>query len=155
MKFLTFCRSFLSSNNKQMSKYPKEELKKRLTPLQYKVTQENGTEPPYKSTSYRIQMNTIRQPRKEFTTALSVRNLSLPLTTNTIVVVGGPPSMISSKKPTLWRRLMPAMEWWGLKCVAVSVTVILDISLMMDQRTKPESGTALTVPASVSKRNDC
>ncbi|NME82099.1 peptide-methionine (R)-S-oxide reductase MsrB [Clostridium sp. SM-530-WT-3G] len=33
--------------NKESSKFDKEELKKRLTPLQYKVTQESGTEPPY------------------------------------------------------------------------------------------------------------
>lgn len=32
--------------------YDKEELKKRLTPMQYKVTQENGTEPPYKNEYY-------------------------------------------------------------------------------------------------------
>ena len=33
--------------NKESSKFDKEELKKRLTPLQYKVTQESGTERPY------------------------------------------------------------------------------------------------------------
>lgn len=32
-----------------MQKYSKEELKKKLSPLQYQVTQENGTEPPFKS----------------------------------------------------------------------------------------------------------
>ena len=35
--------------NKGESKYSKEELKARLTKEQYRVTQENGTEPPYKS----------------------------------------------------------------------------------------------------------
>lgn len=30
-----------------MKKYNKEELKNKLTELQYKVTQENGTEPPF------------------------------------------------------------------------------------------------------------
>lgn len=33
--------------NKKESNFNKTELKKKLTPLQYKVTQENGTEPPY------------------------------------------------------------------------------------------------------------
>jgi peptide methionine sulfoxide reductase msrA/msrB len=32
--------------------YDKEELKKKLTPIQYKVTQESGTEPPYKNEYY-------------------------------------------------------------------------------------------------------
>lgn len=35
-------------------KYSKEELKKRLTPLQYHVTQEAGTERPYSGISYVI-----------------------------------------------------------------------------------------------------
>lgn len=33
--------------NKENSNFDKAELKKKLTPLQYRVTQENGTEPPY------------------------------------------------------------------------------------------------------------
>ena len=32
--------------NKENSNFDKAELKKKLTPLQYRVTQENGTEPP-------------------------------------------------------------------------------------------------------------
>lgn len=33
--------------NKENYNFDKAELKKKLTPLQYRVTQENGTEPPY------------------------------------------------------------------------------------------------------------
>lgn len=36
-----------AETEKNYMKPSKEELKKRLTPLQYKVTQENGTEPPF------------------------------------------------------------------------------------------------------------
>ena len=36
-------------NNKDTEKMSKKELKKRLTPLQYEVTQNEGTEPPYKN----------------------------------------------------------------------------------------------------------
>ena len=35
-----------------MDKTNKEELKKRLTDLQYRVTQENGTEPPFRNEYY-------------------------------------------------------------------------------------------------------
>ncbi|WP_431308867.1 peptide-methionine (R)-S-oxide reductase MsrB [Halalkalibacter flavus] len=35
-----------------MSKETKEQLKKRLTPMQYAVTQENGTEPPFRNEFY-------------------------------------------------------------------------------------------------------
>lgn len=38
---------FLSQSMKPA--FTKEELKKRLTPMQYKVTQENGTEPPFQN----------------------------------------------------------------------------------------------------------
>lgn len=34
---------------KEKTSIDREELKKRLTPIQYKVTQENGTEPPYQN----------------------------------------------------------------------------------------------------------
>lgn len=34
-------------NNESFSKQDKQELKKSLTPMQYKVTQENATEPPF------------------------------------------------------------------------------------------------------------
>lgn len=34
---------------KHWAKYPKEELKKKLTPIQYEVTQLNGTEPPFQN----------------------------------------------------------------------------------------------------------
>ena len=66
---MNFIKSFFSQN-KSMSKYPKEELKKRLTPMQYKVTQENGTEPPFKSTINVMKMNTTIPRRKEFLIAL-------------------------------------------------------------------------------------
>jgi peptide-methionine (R)-S-oxide reductase len=35
-----------------MSKDPKDQLKDRLTPMQYHVTQENGTEPPFQNEFY-------------------------------------------------------------------------------------------------------
>jgi len=43
MNIFISLKRFFSSNNKTMSKYSKEELKKKLNPMQYKVTQENGT----------------------------------------------------------------------------------------------------------------
>ncbi len=47
-KFITFCFSiFLAAP--AVSARTKEELKKTLTPMQYKVTQEEGTEPPFKN----------------------------------------------------------------------------------------------------------
>jgi peptide methionine sulfoxide reductase msrA/msrB len=39
-----------TTSNKSKSKPSREELKKRLTPLQYKVTQEEGTEPAFHNT---------------------------------------------------------------------------------------------------------
>ncbi len=51
MNLLRSIKLFFSKETTNMQKYSKEELKNRLTPLQYRVTQENGTEPPYKSTS--------------------------------------------------------------------------------------------------------
>lgn len=37
----------LSGNPQQLDRQPKDEFKKRLTPLQYRITQEEATEPPY------------------------------------------------------------------------------------------------------------
>lgn len=71
---MNFIKSFFSQN-KHMSKYPKEELKKRLTPMQYKVTQENGTEPPFKSFNNVMQMNITTPKRKAFSTALFAASL--------------------------------------------------------------------------------
>ena len=75
---MNFIKRFFSQN-KNMSKYPKEELKKRLTPMQYKVTQENGTEPPFKSTIKAMQMNITTPRRKESLTALFAASLCLLL----------------------------------------------------------------------------
>jgi len=44
---LTFFISFFAMGEKEMPS--REELKKQLTPIQYKVTQEDGTEPPFKN----------------------------------------------------------------------------------------------------------
>jgi hypothetical protein len=49
MNFLKNIRNFFTKDHPNMQKYSKEELKKKLSPLQYQVTQENGTEPPFKS----------------------------------------------------------------------------------------------------------
>lgn len=38
-----------------MSKESKEQLQQRLTPMQYKVTQENGTEPPFQNEYYDLE----------------------------------------------------------------------------------------------------
>ena len=52
MKIGSLIRNFFSSKNgMNNNQFSKEELKKRLTPEQYRVTQENGTERPYKSKS--------------------------------------------------------------------------------------------------------
>ena len=72
-----------------MQKYSQEELKNRLTPIQYQVTQLNGTEPPYKSISSLTQTNTIKQTTLEPTTVLYVLNPSSLLTSNTTVDVDG------------------------------------------------------------------
>ncbi len=40
----------LSENNRQQTMESKDDLKMRLTPLQYQVTQEDGTEPPFNNT---------------------------------------------------------------------------------------------------------
>lgn len=51
MRIGRLIRNFFNTNNRtgMQGKFDKEELKKRLTPEQYKVTQENGTERPFKS----------------------------------------------------------------------------------------------------------
>ena len=49
MNFVLSLKQLFSNNRRNMQKYSQEDLKKRLTPLQYRVTQENGTEPPYQS----------------------------------------------------------------------------------------------------------
>lgn len=43
--------------------------------MQYKVTQENGTEPPYKSTTIVMKMNTTTPKRKESLIALFAASL--------------------------------------------------------------------------------
>ena len=50
MFFLNRIKYLISKpKNPMNNKFSKEELQKRLTAEQYRVTQENGTEPPYKS----------------------------------------------------------------------------------------------------------
>ena len=49
MNFFVKIKALFTNSPNSMSKFSKEELKQRLSPMQYKVTQENGTEPPYKS----------------------------------------------------------------------------------------------------------
>jgi hypothetical protein len=93
-----------------MSKYPKEELKKRLTPMQYAVTQENSTEPPYKSKHSCIQMNILRPQKKEFTIALYAKNHCLRQRRSLIVGVDGLLSTMRSKRPISPKRLINNLE---------------------------------------------
>lgn len=49
LAFVVAQRQSLGESKTEEKKMSKEELKKALTPLQYKVTQENGTEPPFQN----------------------------------------------------------------------------------------------------------
>ena len=151
---MNFIKSFFSQN-KSMSKYPKEELKKRLTPMQYKVTQENGTEPPFKSTINVMKMNTTIPRRKEFLIALFAASPCSLLTWSLIADADGQHFTMNWRKQTLPRRWITHMECTGLRLDAASVTATWDISLMMGQRTRQGSDIASIVQASISrKRND-
>ena len=89
MNILRKLSHYFNKSPNSMQKYSQEELKNRLTPLQYQVTQLSGTEPPYKSTSNTIQISTIKQKTLEPTTVLCVLVLfSLP-TSNTTVDADG------------------------------------------------------------------
>ena len=94
MFYLTKLAQLFTKNPNSMNKYSKEELKKRLSPMQYRVTQENGTEPPYQSTSSCIQTSITRPILLASTTVSSALSLSSLLRPNTIVDVDGLHSMM-------------------------------------------------------------
>ena len=66
-----------------------EELKKRLTSEQFHVTQNNGTEMPFKSNPLFIQMNITKPLLKESISVLSAISHYFLLTLNLIVDVDG------------------------------------------------------------------
>lgn len=90
--------------------FEKEYLKAKLTPLEYKVTQEGKTEDPYTSKYEIMKTNIITGMKMEIMFVLFAAIFFLNQTTSMIVEVDGQPSTMKHKMEMLQRLRISALE---------------------------------------------
>jgi len=126
--------SMMSGGSSKYSKPSDEVLKKKLTAMQYKVTQENGTEPAFNNEYWDNKRQGIYVDSRCF----------LPRTS----LIPGPAGPVSPNPwslKILWKKKIASFLWCEPRCAAHTATRIWDMYFRTDHR-PPASGTALIPP---------